>query len=190
METINSDTEVIENKIKDILSYLGENPEREGLKETPKRMIKSWEKLFGGYKQNPKEILKTTFNEGKCNEMVILKNIEFYSTCEHHFLPFSGIVHVAYIPNKSVVGISKLARLIEVFARRLQIQERLTTQIADAIMEYLNTLGTIVIIEAQHLCMTARGIEKQKSIMITSAIRGVFEKSKARNEFLQIIGKT
>jgi len=127
----------MENKIKDILSEMGDNPEREGLKDTPKRILKSYKELYSGYKQKPDEILKTTFVEGSCNEMVILKNIDYYSTCEHHALPFNGVAHIGYIPNGKVVGISKLARLVDCFARRLQIQERMTTQIADSIMKYL-----------------------------------------------------
>lgn len=173
-------------KIRELLTYIGEDPNREGLLATPKRIIKSWKTLFGGYDQNIKDIL-TTFEEGTCKEMVILKDIEFYSTCEHHFLPFSGVCHIAYIPNKKIVGVSKLARILEMFARRLQIQERLTTQIAECIMKELNAKGAMVICEAQHLCMTARGIQKQQSKMITSAIRGVFEQSEVRNEFLSLI---
>jgi len=182
-----TDAQNIECKIKDILAYLGENPEREGLKDTPKRMVKSWKKLFGGYEQNAKDILKTTFQEGKCDEMVILKDIEFYSTCEHHFLPFIGKIHIGYLPKDKVVGVSKLARLVEVYARRLQIQERLTTQIADSIMDELDARGVIVVTEAQHMCMTARGVEKQNSKMITSAIRGEFTKAEPRSEFMQLI---
>jgi len=187
MESRNSASQDIESKIKDILSFIGENSEREGLRETPKRMIKSWDKLFGGYKQSPEEILKKSFTEGSCDEMVVLKDIEFYSTCEHHFLPFNGKVHIGYIPDGKVVGISKLARITEVYARRLQIQERMTTQIADIIMSVLKCKGVIVIVEAQHFCMVSRGVEKQNSKMVTSAIRGVFEKAEVRGEFLQLI---
>jgi GTP cyclohydrolase I len=188
METVRTDTQIIENKIKDILSYIGDNPNREGLIDTPRRMRKSWDKLFSGYKQNPKDILTTSFTDGSCNEMVILKDIEFYSTCEHHFLPFLGKISIGYIPNGRVVGVSKLARLVEIYARRLQIQERMTGQIADAIMTYINAQGCIVVCEAQHLCMTSRGIEKQQSKMITSAIRGVFfNQREVRDEFLSLI---
>lgn len=187
MDTVSPDSENIRNKIVDILSFIGDNPEREGLTETPDRIIKSWDKLFSGYKQNPKDILKT-FSEGKCDEMVILKNIEFYSTCEHHFLPFYGKISIGYLPDKKVVGISKLARLAEIYARRLQIQERMTTQIADALMNNLQPFGVMVICEAQHFCMISRGVEKQNSIMMTSAVRGVFkEDNKAREEFLKLI---
>lgn len=187
METISTDAQVIENSIKTILSYIGDNPEREGLLDTPTRMRKSWNKLFGGYNENPADTLQTTFIEGKCDEMVILKDIEFYSTCEHHFLPFIGKVSIGYIPNENVVGISKLARLVDIYARRLQIQERMTGQIADAIMKHINAKGCMVVCEAQHLCMTSRGVEKQKSKMLTSAIRGIFKNRKVREEFLNLI---
>ena len=186
MEIKHTNAEIIENKIKDIITFIGDNPDREGLKETPKRIIKSWNKLFGGYNKKPENILKT-FKEGACNEMIVLKNIEFYSTCEHHFLPFIGKISIGYIPNKRVVGISKLARLVEIYSRRLQIQERMTTSIANTIMKYLKPKGVMIICEAQHLCMTMRGVEKQNSIMITSAIRGVFEKNEVRQEFLRLI---
>lgn len=188
METIYTDTQSIECALKGILDYVGDDSNREGLIETPRRIRKSWEKLFGGYKQNPKDILKA-FRDGSCSEMVILKNIEFYSTCEHHFLPFFGKIHIAYIPDGKVVGISKLARLVEVYSRRLQIQERLVSQIADTIMENLNPLGAMVVCEAQHFCMISRGVEKQNSIMVTNAIRGVFQEIEARNEALSLFGK-
>lgn len=174
--------------IEAIIGYIGDNPDREGLLQTPERVVRSWERLYGGYKQNAKDVLKTSFVEGACDEMVILKEIEFYSTCEHHMLPFFGKVHIGYIPNGKVVGISKLARLVEVFARRLQIQERLSTQIADSVMAELQAKGCMVIIEAQHFCMTARGVEKQQSKMMTSAVRGCFKDSNTRSEFLRLIG--
>ena len=183
MENRTAISQAIKNQIK----YIGDNPEREGLIDTPERVIRSWDKLYGGYKQKAEDVLKATFTEGKCSEMVILKNIEFYSTCEHHMLPFFGKIHIGYIPNNKVVGISKLSRLVEVYSRRLQIQERLTTQIADDIMNILDAKGTMIIAEAQHMCMTARGVEKQKAKMITSAIRGVYENPEVRNEFLQLI---
>jgi GTP cyclohydrolase I len=188
METVVTNAQDIENSLKEILRYIGDNPDREGLIDTPKRICKSWKKLFGGYGKDPKNILTTTFTDGTCNEMVILKDIEFYSTCEHHFLPFTGKISIGYIPNGKVVGVSKLARLVEIYARRLQIQERMTTQIADAIMKYVEAQGCIVVCEAQHLCMTSRGVEKQQSKMITSAIRGVFfNQREARDEFLSLI---
>lgn len=177
----------IEDSLVRVLQYIGEDPKREGLVDTPKRIVKSWGKLFSGYDQKPEDILKTTFVDGACNEMVILKDIEFYSTCEHHMLPFLGKVSIGYIPDKKVVGISKLARLVEVFARRMQIQERLSSEIADSIMDVLDAKGVMVVIEAKHLCMTSRGVEKQNSVMITSAIRGVFEQRETRDEFLTLI---
>lgn len=177
----------IEDNLVRVLQFIGEDPKREGLVDTPKRIVKSWGKLFSGYDQKPEDILKTTFVDGACNEMVILKDIEFYSTCEHHMLPFLGKVSIGYIPDKKVVGISKLARLVEVFARRMQIQERLSSEIADSIMDVLDAKGVMVVIEAKHLCMTSRGVEKQNSVMITSAIRGVFEQKETRDEFLTLI---
>jgi len=143
-----------------MLELIGEDPNREGLLETPARVVKSWGELYGGYNQKPEAILKT-FSEGTCDEMVVLKQIEFYSMCEHHMLPFFGKISVGYIPDKAVVGISKLARLVEVFSRRLQIQERLTGQIADALIEHLKPKGVMVVCEAKHLCMVARGVGKQ-----------------------------
>jgi GTP cyclohydrolase I len=178
---------VMESKIKAIIKNIGDDPEREGLRETPARVIKSWKELYAGYDQNPSDILKTTFEEGACREMVVLKDIEFYSTCEHHIIPFFGKISIGYIPDKKVVGISKLARLVEVFSRRLQIQEKLTSQIADSIMDHLEAKGCMVIAEAKHLCMIARGVKKQNSQMITSAIRGIFEKQEVRAEFLGLI---
>ena len=177
---------MIEN-LKEILAYIGDDPDREGLVDTPKRIIKSWDKLFGGYKQDPKAVLGTVFEDGACDEMVILKDIEFFSTCEHHFLPFYGKVSIGYIPNGKVVGISKLARLVEVFARRLQIQEKMTTQIAETLMEVLSPKGCIVICEGKHLCMVARGVEKQNSNMVTSAIRGAFKDQAVRSEFMSLV---
>lgn len=177
----------IEKNIKEIFKFIGEDPEREGLLGTPDRMIRSWNKLFGGYKKDGKKVLSTTFVEGTCDEMVILKDIQFYSTCEHHFLPFYGKVSIAYIPNGKVVGISKLARLVEAFSRRLQIQERMTTQIADTINNVLEAKGVMVVVEGQHFCMTSRGVEKQESKMVTNAIRGAFEDSEVRQEFLMTI---
>lgn len=178
----------IESSIRDILLHIGEDPQREGLKDTPARVRRSFDKLYGGYKLCAKDVLKTTFADGRCDEMVVLRNIEFYSMCEHHMLPFYGRVHIAYIPGKYVVGISKLARLVEVYSRRLQIQERMTTQIAADIMTILKARGAMVVVKAQHHCMTSRGVEKQNSEMVTSAIRGEFLKEKARNEFFGLLG--
>lgn len=179
--------EKILQNLKEIISYIGDNPKREGLLETPDRIIRSWDKLFEGYKKDPKDIFKT-FTEGACNEMVILKDIEFSSFCEHHFIPFYGKVHIGYIPNGKVIGISKLARLVDIYARRLQIQENMVSCIADDIMEYLKPRGCMVIAEGVHLCMVARGVEKKSSKMICSAVRGVFkEENHIKQEFLSII---
>ena len=181
--------EWIEKGVKLILKGIGEDPEREGLKDTPVRVAKAYMKLCEGYGKEPGEVLKTVFSE-KYDEMVVLRDIEIFSLCEHHMLPFLGKAHVAYITNKKVVGLSKLARLVEVFARRLQIQERLTEQIADAMEEFLKPIGCGVVIEAKHLCMTMRGVEKQNSVMLTSAIRGAFkEKPGVKEEFFRMIGK-
>lgn len=175
----------IEDHVVRMLQYIGEDATREGLKDTPARIVKSWKELFSGYQKDPKELFRT-FEEGACSEMVILKDIEFYSTCEHHFLPFFGKINIGYIPNGKVIGISKLARLVEVFARRMQIQENLVKQIADTLVTELHPLGVIVIAEAQHFCMTARGVQKQQSKMVTSAIRGAFAEQAARAEFLSL----
>lgn len=171
------------------IEMIGENPLREGLLKTPERVRKSWSHLFKGYNENPDEILKTVFTAEQADEMVILKDIEFYSSCEHHMLPFYGKAHIGYIPkNNKVVGVSKLARLVEVYSRRLQIQERLTSQIANAIKEALKPEGVAVVMEAKHLCMMARGIEKQNSVMTTSAMYGIFrDNNSARMEFLNRI---
>jgi GTP cyclohydrolase I len=189
VELFEEDNNIMRN-LKRVLQYIGENPEREGLIDTPKRMVASYEKLFGGYKyteEHIKKLLSTTFSE-TCDEMVLLKNSEFYSTCEHHFLPFFGQLHIAYIPNKKVVGVSKLARLSEIFARRLQIQERMVNQITDNLQKYLKPKGVMVVAEAQHFCMTSRGVEKQNSIMVTSSMRGAFKQAAVRQEFFNLIG--
>ena len=179
--------EDIEETVVRQLEFIGESVNREGLQQTPERVVKSWNKLFGGYKQKPYEILKPLFKE-EYNEMVLMKDIELYSTCEHHLLPFFGKCHIAYIPNGALVGISKLARLMECFARRLQIQERLANEIAHVLDIELKPKGVAVIIEAQHFCMTSRGVEKQKSKMITSALRGVFlDNQSARAELMRLI---
>jgi GTP cyclohydrolase IA len=171
-----------EHTVAKMIEHLGDNPTREGLLDTPKRVVKSWKTLYGGYNQKPEEVLKTNFSVA-CDEMIISKDIEFYSTCEHHMLPFFGKAHIAYIPRSNVVGLSKLSRLLEVYARRLQIQERLTNQIADGIMNVMNPLGAGVIIEAKHFCMVCRGVQKKNSTMITSAIRGLFKSAEVKNEF-------
>ncbi len=181
----------IRNSLKNIIEFIGDNPFREGLKGTPDRIIRSCQKLFGGYKEDSFKILSNaSFDAEGYDEMIMLKEIEFFSYCEHHMIPFFGKATVAYIPESRLVGISKLARVVEVFARRLQIQERMTTQITDAIDEVLHPLGVMVVLEAQHLCMIARGVEKQHSSMVTSAVRGVFrDKPEVRAEFFSLKGK-
>ena len=177
---------IIKNSIRDIFDYIGENKNREGLLETPDRIIRSWDELFAGYRQNAKDILSKTFTDGACDEMVVLKDIEFYSFCEHHFLPFTGHVSIGYIPNGKVVGISKLARVVDVFSRRLQIQEKMTKEIANAIQQHLKPLGVMVVCKAVHMCMVCRGVKKQNSEMITSAICGNFSQPETRSEFLKL----
>jgi GTP cyclohydrolase I len=153
-------------------------------------VVRSWEELYSGYGQTAEKALKTTFLEGACDEMVLLRNIDFYSTCEHHMLPFFGKVHIGYLPDKKVVGVSKLVRLVNVFARRLQIQERMTSEIADSFMEVVQPRGIMVVVEAQHFCMKARGVRLENSMMVTSALRGVFRDSpQSRPEFLALIGR-
>ena len=174
-----------------IIELIGEDPKREGLIETPKRVIKSYKYLFSGYNLNPQDVI-TTFDSDGYDQIILLKDIELYSMCEHHMLPFIGKAHIAYIPDKKVIGISKLARLMEIYSRRLQIQERLTNQIAESLMLLLRPIGAACIIEAQHLCMRMRGVEKQNSTMLTSSLKGVFieDSSKwiaAREELMRLI---
>lgn len=180
------DYEKIEKLVKEILIEIGENPDREGLKKTPERVAKSFAKLFGGYDKNPAEII-TTFDGEDYDEMIICKDIDFYSSCEHHMQPFFGKISIGYIPDKKIIGISKLPRIVEIFSRRLQNQERLTMQIADTLNDLLKAKGVGVIIKAKHLCMMARGVEKQNTLMTTSSFRGSFKsKAKTRNEFLRL----
>ncbi|ARJ55755.1 GTP cyclohydrolase I FolE [Campylobacter cuniculorum] len=177
-----------ENCVKTILELIGENPQREGLLKTPTRIFKTYEFLTSGYKQDIDEILNGALFESSNNEMILVRDIEFYSLCEHHLLPFFGRVHVAYIPNSKVVGLSKIPRLVEVFARRLQIQEQLTEQIADALMQNVGAKGVGVVIEARHMCIEMRGIQKANSTTSTSALRGLFLKNeKTREEFFTLI---
>ncbi|MDR2682801.1 MAG: GTP cyclohydrolase I FolE [Dysgonamonadaceae bacterium] len=170
-----------------ILELLGEDPNRQGLLKTPERMAKSMLYLTKGYAQDPAEILlSAVFNE-EYRQMVIVKDIDFFSLCEHHLLPFFGKAHVAYIPNGKITGLSKIPRVVDVFARRLQVQERMTTQIKNCIQKTLNPLGVMVVLEAQHLCMQMRGVEKQHSITTTSDFTGVFNQAKTREEFISLI---
>ncbi|MDQ0107782.1 GTP cyclohydrolase I [Chitinophaga terrae (ex Kim and Jung 2007)] len=174
---------------KDCLRLLGEDPEREGLEKTPERVAKAMQFLTQGYQQDAKEILEGAKFTEAYSEMVIVKDIELYSMCEHHMLPFFGKAHVAYIPNGYITGLSKIARVVDVFARRLQVQERLTHQILDAIQETLQPQGVAVVIEAQHLCMMMRGVQKQNSLTTTSAFSGQFGSGATRAEFMKLIGK-
>lgn len=171
----------------DILELMGEDPEREGLLSTPTRVAKAMRFLTQGYRQDPAAVLQSAKFEVEYRHMVIVKDIGFYSMCEHHMLPFFGKVHVAYIPNGYVTGLSKLPRVVDIFARRLQVQERLTTQIKDCIQEALDPLGVMVVIEAQHMCMQMRGVQKQNSITTTSAFTGAFKKESTREEFMNLI---
>jgi len=181
------DREKIEQGIRLILEGIGEDPAREGLLETPQRISRMYEEVYGGLNEDAAEHLKKTFT-AENNEMVIEKDIVFYSTCEHHLLPFYGKAHIAYVPDGKVVGLSKLARTVEVFARRPQIQEQLTAQIADALMEHLEPRGAMVMIEAEHMCMTMRGIKKPGSKTVTWAARGVFEENRdLYNQFLLMV---
>tara|TARA_B100000945_G_C20333794_1_gene573777 strand:- start:100 stop:654 length:555 start_codon:yes stop_codon:yes gene_type:complete len=176
------------NNIKSVLKEIGENPNREGLLKTPERVAKSLDFLTNGYDLNPSEILKKAMFKEEYSQMVLVKDIEVYSLCEHHMLPFFGKAHVAYIPNGHIVGLSKIPRVVDVFARRLQVQERLTDQIKDCIQETLNPKGVAVVIEAQHLCMQMRGVEKQHSSTTSSAFSGTFLKDeKTRAEFMNLI---
>lgn len=178
----------IEHLINNLLTEIGEEPKREGLLRTPKRVARAYEFLLSGYtKDIDKELNEAIFNE-KYDEMVLVKNIDFYSLCEHHLLPFYGKVSVAYIPNGKIVGLSKLPRIVDIFARRLQVQERMTQQIADTLNKHLNPIGIAVVVEAYHMCMMMRGVQKQNSFAITSAVHGVFkEDAKTRNEFFNLI---
>src|SRR6187397_2820511 len=171
----------------DILGLLGEDPEREGLKKTPERLAKAMQFLTQGYQTDAHAILNSAKFHEPVSEMIVVKDIEIYSMCEHHMLPFIGKAHVAYIPNGWITGLSKVARVVDVFARRLQVQERLTVQIRDAIKETLNPLGVAVVIEAKHLCMMMRGVQKQNSVTTTSAFDGEFMKNATRSEFLKLI---
>ncbi|MEZ2339079.1 GTP cyclohydrolase I FolE [Mucilaginibacter sp. RCC_168] len=171
----------------DVLKQIGENPEREGLLKTPERMAKAMLYLTHGYDLDAKEILNSAMFKEDYSQMVIVKDIEVYSMCEHHMLPFFGKAHIAYIPNGYVVGLSKIPRIVDVFARRLQVQERLTNEIRDCIQETLNPIGVGVVIECRHLCMSMRGVQKQNSVTTTSAFTGEFLKEKTRTEFLNLI---
>ncbi|NNV55160.1 GTP cyclohydrolase I FolE [Limnovirga soli] len=180
-------TALLMNNYKQVIGALGEDPEREGLIKTPERVARAMQFLTQGYQQDAVAILNSAKFHESVSEMVIVKDIELYSMCEHHMLPFIGKAHIAYIPNGWITGLSKLARVVDVYSRRMQVQERLTVQIMDAIRESLNPLGVAVVIEAKHLCMMMRGVQKQNSSTTTSAFYGEFEKDKTRSEFLKLI---
>lgn len=181
------ETDLLKKRYSDIIKTLGEDVKREGLKKTPERAAKAMQFLTQGYDQDPIAIMKAAMFKEGYNNMVLVKDIELYSLCEHHMLPFFGKVHVAYIPNGHIVGLSKIPRIVDVFARRLQVQERITHEILECIDEALKPLGVAVVIEASHMCMMMRGVEKQNSMTTTSAFTGVFEKAETRNEFLRLL---
>lgn len=181
--------EKFETLVRNVLIEIGEDPNREGLLSTPKRVAEDYEFLTAGYQKDIDEVLNNAIFTEKYDEMVLVKNIDFYSMCEHHMLPFYGKVHVAYIPNGKIVGLSKIPRIVEVFSRRLQVQERMTQQIADTLEKYLQPIGVAVVTEAFHMCMMMRGVEKQNSSATTSAMHGVFkDDAKTRNEFINLVG--
>jgi GTP cyclohydrolase I len=180
-------TDEIKTNYREIIDLLGEDATREGLVKTPERAAKAMKFLTGGYEQDPKQILQSAMFKEDYNEMVLVKDIELYSMCEHHMLPFFGKAHVAYIPNGHIVGLSKIPRVVDVFSRRLQVQERLTEQILDCINSTLKPQGVAVVIEASHMCMMMRGVQKQNSLTTTSGFRGAFKDTDTRNEFLNLI---
>ena len=186
IETL-KETDKIKSNYENILNLLGENKDRDGLLKTPERAAKAISFLTEGYDKNPHKILQSAMFEESYSEMVIVKDIELYSLCEHHLLPFFGKAHIAYIPNGHIVGLSKLPRVVDVFSRRLQVQERLTEQILDCINETLSPKGVAVVIEASHMCMMMRGVQKQNSSTTTSGFRGTFKETDTRNEFLKLI---
>ncbi|HBG57954.1 MAG TPA: GTP cyclohydrolase I FolE [Porphyromonadaceae bacterium] len=186
-EEIEQKKSVISDHMKDILTLLGEDVYREGLVKTPERVAKAMQYLTRGYWQDPEEILRAALFRENYRQMVIVKDIDLFSLCEHHMLPFYGKAHVAYIPDGYITGLSKIARVVDVYSRRLQVQERLTTQIKECIQKTLNPMGVMVVIEAQHMCMQMRGVEKQHSVTTTSDFTGVFREQKTREEFINLI---
>jgi GTP cyclohydrolase I len=181
------DLDSVLDAVKTLIRYVGDDPNREGLLETPDRVARAYRELFAGYGQDPAKLLKT-FTDGVCDEMVVLRGVQFFSTCEHHMMPFYGVAHIGYLPNGRIVGLSKLARLVEVYSRRLQVQERLTTQITSALAEHLKPLGAGCVVQATHSCMSCRGVLKQDAIMVTSSLVGAFkDDSRTRSEFLGLI---
>ena len=182
------DTQRVERAVRELLLAIGENPDRDGLTSTPARVARSYTEIFAGMRQKPEDVLTTTFELGH-NELILVKDIEVYSTCEHHLVPFHGVAHIGYIPGRDgrVTGLSKLARLVDVYARRPQVQERMTTQIADALVEHLRPLGVLVVIECEHLCMSMRGVRRPGSRTITSAVRGQLRDPATRAEAMGLV---
>ena len=181
-------TRLLSEHYKETIRLLGEDPEREGLKKSPRRMAKAMQFMLQGYQKDPVKVLRSAmYLEEDYKQMVIVKDIDFFSLCEHHLLPFFGKAHVAYIPRKYITGLSKIARVVDIFARRLQIQERMTLQIKECIQQTLNPLGVMVVVEAQHMCMQMRGVEKQNSLTTTSDFTGFFQQAKTREEFINLI---
>jgi GTP cyclohydrolase I len=185
----NQDRRIAEEAVRSILRHVGEDPRREGLVRTPRRVVEAYEYLTSGYAQDPKQVINgALFTEEQYQEIILCRDVDFYSLCEHHLLPFIGKAHVGYLPNRHIVGLSKIARLVEIYARRLQIQERLTTQIAQTIMDEIKPLGVAVVLEAEHLCMRMRGVEKQNSHVTTSAMLGRFRSHfETRQEFMNLL---
>lgn len=183
--------ERVEELVADLLVQIGEDPKREGLVKTPERVARAWGFFIRGYGLTPEEVVGDAIFEETCDEIVVVKDIDFFSLCEHHLLPFKGVAHVGYLPRHKIIGLSKIPRIVNMYARRLQVQERMTQQIADAILKVLDPDGVAVVIEAEHLCMQMRGVENKASFMVTSAVRGVFrDETKTREEFLSILGKS
>ncbi len=180
------DLQRVAQAVRQIIEAIGEDPQRPGLAETPRRIARLYAEMFSGLREDPLSVLSTTFPEPH-QEMVVLRDIPFYSLCEHHFLPFFGQVHVGYVPDGRIVGASKIARLVDILARRPQVQERFTSQIADCLMEGLRPQGAAVVVEAEHLCMSMRGVKKPGALMVTSALRGVFRRGVTRAEFLSLV---
>ncbi|MDD3966547.1 MAG: GTP cyclohydrolase I FolE [Candidatus Neomarinimicrobiota bacterium] len=184
------DHDKIQKFTRDLLIELGEDPQREGLLKTPERVARAWEYLSRGYRQNVRDVINGALFEENAHGMVIVRDIEFYSMCEHHLLPFFGVAHIGYIPDKKLLGISKIPRIVDMFARRLQLQERLTQQIADILFETLKPIGVGVVMEARHMCMQMRGVQKSQSVTTTSAVLGEFhDDAETREEFLRMISK-
>jgi len=188
LESTNIDFEAARKAVFDLIGAVGEDPEREGLRDTPDRVARMYAELLSGYSMDPEKIINGALFDINYDEMVLVRDIEFYSLCEHHMLPFLGRAHVAYLPKGKVIGLSKIPRIVEMYARRLQVQERLTMQVAETINQKINPKGVAVVVEAQHLCMIMRGVEKQNSIAVTSKMTGVFkDQQNTRNEFLNLV---